>query len=162
MTGFWQLFVGRIECRSLLGSSPTIKIVMLIFGFKERPRPFCSDPRPRQGRHILAPRDPGDPATLPTLAEAGCRPVQGAMSWAVMPSTWPARSQTSWRRAPPAPRPCALFCSDCCHVTMIVPWGRLWGCSRSLCYSSASCPPFNIAASSLPVLTTTKNDQILC
>ena len=71
MTGFWQLFVGRIECRSLLGSSPTIKIVMLIFGFKERPRPFCSDPRPRRGRHILAPRDPGDPATLPTLGESG-------------------------------------------------------------------------------------------
>ena len=40
---------------------------MLIFGFKERPRPFCSDLRPRRGRHILAPRDPGDPATLPTL-----------------------------------------------------------------------------------------------
>ena len=43
---------------------------MMIFGFKERPRHFFSDPRPRRGRHVLAPRDPSDPATLPTLAPA--------------------------------------------------------------------------------------------
>ena len=50
----------------LLGSNPRIRSVMLVFGFKERPSPFFSDPQPR-GRHVLAPRDPGDPATLPTL-----------------------------------------------------------------------------------------------
>ena len=46
---------------------------MLNFGFKdsERPRPFCSDPRPRRGRHILAPRDPGDPATQADPANPG-------------------------------------------------------------------------------------------
>ena len=27
---------------------------------------FFSDPRPRRGRHVLAPRNPSDPATLPT------------------------------------------------------------------------------------------------
>ena len=27
------------------------------------------DPQPRPGRHVLAPRDPSDPATLPTLAK---------------------------------------------------------------------------------------------
>ena len=48
----------------LLGSNPRIRSVMLVFGFKERPSPFFSDPQPR-GRHVLAPRDPGDPATLP-------------------------------------------------------------------------------------------------
>ncbi len=32
---------------------------------------FCSAPRPRRGRYFLAPRDPGDPATLPTLAGGG-------------------------------------------------------------------------------------------
>ena len=37
---------------------------MTVFGFNERPRHFLSDPRPRRGRHILAPRDPSpsDPA----------------------------------------------------------------------------------------------------
>ena len=59
------------------------------FWLKERPRPFCSDPRPRLGRHILAPRDPGDPATLPTLQwwpecsrPAGSGPDQGLGSTA--------------------------------------------------------------------------------
>ena len=47
---------------------------MMAFGFKERPRHFLSDPRLRRGRHLLAPRDPSDPATLPTLLliVAGC------------------------------------------------------------------------------------------
>ena len=44
---------------------------MLIFGFKERPCPFCSDQQPSRGRHILAPRYQGDPATLPTLIQRG-------------------------------------------------------------------------------------------
>ena len=39
----------------------------MVFGFTERPSYFFSDPRPRRGRHVLAPRDPSDPATLPTL-----------------------------------------------------------------------------------------------
>ena len=43
----------------------------MVFGFKERPRHFFSDPRPRRGRHVLAPRDPSDPATLPTLRSPG-------------------------------------------------------------------------------------------
>ena len=42
-------------------------VVILVSGFKERPRPFLSDPRPCRGHHVLEPRDPGDPATLPTL-----------------------------------------------------------------------------------------------
>ena len=29
--------------------------------------PPLRDPRPRRGRHVLAPRDPSDSATLPTL-----------------------------------------------------------------------------------------------
>ena len=49
------------------GSSLTQQCCYAHFGFRERLRPFCSDPRPRRGRHILAPRDQGDPATLPTL-----------------------------------------------------------------------------------------------
>ena len=39
----------------------------MVFGFKERPCQFFSNPRPRRGRHVLAPRDPSDPATLPIL-----------------------------------------------------------------------------------------------
>ena len=46
--------------------------VIACFGFKAlnvdaRAVDFSSDPRPRRGRHGLAPRDPSDPATLPTL-----------------------------------------------------------------------------------------------
>jgi hypothetical protein len=33
----------------------------------QRPRLFCSAPRPRRGRSFSAPRDPGAPAPLPTL-----------------------------------------------------------------------------------------------
>ena len=43
---------------------------MMVFRIKERPRHFFSDPRPRRGRQApLDPvaRDPGEPATLPTL-----------------------------------------------------------------------------------------------
>ena len=47
---------------------------MMVFGFKEPPRHFFGDPRPRRGRHLLAPRDPSDPATLPTLP-AGISPA---------------------------------------------------------------------------------------
>ena len=43
---------------------------MTVFGFKGRPRHFFIDQRPRRGRHILAPRDPSDPATVPTLGAA--------------------------------------------------------------------------------------------
>ena len=46
---------------------------MLVFGFKERPGPFVSKPRPRRGRHVLAPHDPerpSDPAN-PGLAVSG-------------------------------------------------------------------------------------------
>ena len=50
-----------------LGSNPRDSSVMLVFGFKERPRPFISDQRPRRSRHVLAPRNPSDPAILSTL-----------------------------------------------------------------------------------------------
>ena len=43
----------------------------MVFGFTERPSYFFSDPRPRRGRHVLAPSDPSDPATLPTLGRRG-------------------------------------------------------------------------------------------
>ena len=53
---------------------------------------YFSGPRPRRGRHVLAPRDPSDPATLPTLragvlrdlyarftaAQSGARPERGS------------------------------------------------------------------------------------
>ena len=46
----------------------------MVFGFIEEPRPFLSDPRPRRGRRVLAPRDPSDPATRPTPAKPRRRP----------------------------------------------------------------------------------------
>ena len=57
----------------------TVMVIVLVqscnvndgFGFKELPRQFFSDPRPHRGRHALAPRDPIDPVTLPTLLHAG-------------------------------------------------------------------------------------------
>ena len=65
---------------------------MMVLGFKERPRHIFSGPRPRRGRHVLAPRDPSDPATMPTLragvlrdlyarftaAQSGARPERGS------------------------------------------------------------------------------------
>ena len=42
------------------------------FGFRARPRHFSGDPRPRRGRHALAPRDPSDPKPLPTLHAEAC------------------------------------------------------------------------------------------
>ena len=33
----------------------------------ERPRAIFAAPRPRRGRYFLPPRDPSDPASLPTL-----------------------------------------------------------------------------------------------
>ena len=36
----------------------------------QRPRAIFAAPRPRRGRYFLPPRDPSDPATLPTLGAA--------------------------------------------------------------------------------------------
>ena len=47
---------------------------MTVSGFKERPGHFFRGPRPRRDRRVLAPRDPGDPATLPALF---CRAAPG-------------------------------------------------------------------------------------
>ena len=66
----WKAELKSIANCGKLGSNPRDSSVMLVFGFKERPRPFFSDQRPRRGRRILAPRDPSDPATLPTLKSA--------------------------------------------------------------------------------------------
>ena len=65
--------------------------VYLNYGFvfsDKRPRAFFAAPRPRRGRYFLPPRDPSDPATLPTLQAARrsaaavprCRPPQRAVS----------------------------------------------------------------------------------
>jgi hypothetical protein len=43
-------------------------LTMQNFVKTQRPRLFCSVPRPRRGRSFSAPRDPGAPAPLPTLA----------------------------------------------------------------------------------------------
>ena len=49
---------------------------MTVVGFKERPRHFFSDPRPRRGRHVLAPRDPANPAAQCQQRQAPRSPEQ--------------------------------------------------------------------------------------
>ena len=53
-----------------------------IFDSKSNPVIFFSDPQTRRGRHVLAPRDPTDPASLPTLA-AGLSwgPARRGLHW---------------------------------------------------------------------------------
>ena len=46
---------------------------------------FFSAPRPRRGRYFSAPRDPGDPATLPTLAQLVSTPPGTRKAWDVFP-----------------------------------------------------------------------------
>ena len=55
-----NVFGQAVKESKYVGSSPM---------FKERPRHFFSDTRPRRGRHVLAPRDRSDPATLPTVLQ---------------------------------------------------------------------------------------------
>ena len=54
-----------------------IAVRVTFFGFKERTRHFFGGPRPRRGGHVLAPRDPSDPTTLPTLRLGGRVPGPG-------------------------------------------------------------------------------------
>ena len=54
---------------------------------------FFSNPRPRRRRRVLAPRDPSDPATPPTLVTPGCGRRSGG---GTAPQTWP---------GPPPPPP---------------------------------------------------------
>ena len=45
----------------------------------QRPRAVFAAPRPRRGRYFLPPRDPSDPATLPTLSATGAPAIAAAV-----------------------------------------------------------------------------------
>ena len=77
---------------------------IMVLEFKERSRHIFSGPRPRQGRHVLAPRDTSDPATLPTL-RAG---VLYARFTAAQSGAWPERGSGQGPRFARQARPFSL------------------------------------------------------
>ena len=74
-----------------------IVVRMMVFGFKERPCHFFSDPRPGRGRHVLAHRDPSDPATLPTLAGSPLHPCRGLAGAVASTAAYSGHKQRNWQ-----------------------------------------------------------------